>query len=45
MPPASGSSERISAPLFESADMQAGVTALLDHGPRRFRDKVVFEGR
>ncbi len=30
--------------LFESEDMQAGVTALLDHGPRRFRDKVVFEG-
>jgi hypothetical protein len=25
--------------------MQAGVTALLDHGPGRFRDKVVFEGR
>jgi len=31
--------------LFESDDMQAGVTALLDHGPHRFRDKVVFQGR
>jgi enoyl-CoA hydratase/carnithine racemase len=35
----------VGPPLFESADMQAGVTALLDHGPRGFRDKVVFEGR
>src|SRR5712671_2401964 len=35
----------VGPPLFESEDMQAGVTALLDHGPRRFRDKVVFEGR
>src|SRR2546427_578283 len=35
----------VGPPLFESKDMQAGVTALLDHGPRRFRDKVVFEGQ
>jgi enoyl-CoA hydratase/carnithine racemase len=37
--------DEVGPPLFESADMQAGVTALLDHGPRRFRDKVVFGGR
>src|SRR6266404_8841020 len=37
--------DEVGPPLFESKDMQAGVTALLDHGPRRFRDKVVFEGR
>jgi enoyl-CoA hydratase/carnithine racemase len=37
--------DEVGPPLFESQDMQAGVTALLDHGPRRFRDKVVFEGR
>src|SRR5712692_611523 len=37
--------DEVGPPLFESEDMQAGVTALLDHGPRRFRDKVVFEGR
>ena len=37
--------DEVGPTLFESADMQAGVTALLDHGPRGFRDKVVFEGR
>src|SRR5229473_6115696 len=37
--------DEVGPTLFESADMKAGVTALLDHGPRRFRDKVVFEGR
>ncbi len=37
--------DEVGPPLFESEDMQAGVTALLVHGPRRFRDKVVFEGR
>ena len=37
--------DEVGPSLFESKDMQAGVTALLDHGPRRFRDTVVFEGR
>ena len=37
--------DEVGPTLFESADMKAGVTALLDHGPRGFRDKVVFEGR
>src|SRR6266446_2988519 len=37
--------DEVAPPLFDSEDMRAGVTALLDHGPRRFRDKVVFEGR
>src|SRR5712671_2310057 len=36
--------DEVGPPLFESKDMQAAVTALLDHGPRGFRDKVVFEG-
>src|SRR6266436_3458571 len=37
--------DEVGPTLFESADMKAGVTALLDHGPRGFRDKVVFEGQ
>ncbi len=37
--------DEVGPSLFDSEDMRAGVTALLDHGPRRFRDKVVFEGR
>src|ERR1700687_2545057 len=32
-------------PLFDSEDRRAGVTGLLEHGPRAFRDKVVFRGR
>ena len=32
-------------PLFETEDMRAGVAGLLEHGPRGFRDKVVFRGR
>src|SRR5277367_3442973 len=31
--------------LFDTEDMRAGVAALLEHGPRAFRDKVVFRGR
>jgi enoyl-CoA hydratase/carnithine racemase len=31
--------------LFDSEDMRAGVGGLLEHGPRAFRDKVVFRGR
>jgi enoyl-CoA hydratase/carnithine racemase len=35
----------IAPPLFETEDMRAGVDALLEHGPREFRGKVVFNGR
>jgi enoyl-CoA hydratase/carnithine racemase len=35
----------IAPALFETADMRAGVDGLLEHGPRRFRDKVIFRGR
>jgi enoyl-CoA hydratase/carnithine racemase len=31
--------------LFETADMRAGVDGLIEHGPRQFRNKVIFEGR
>jgi len=31
--------------LFETADMRAGVDGLLEHGPRQFRNKVIFQGR
>src|SRR5437870_7732240 len=37
--------DEVAPPLFESEDMRAGVTAFLDHGPRLFRHRVVFEGR
>jgi enoyl-CoA hydratase/carnithine racemase len=37
--------EEIAPALFETADMRAGVAALLEHGPREFRKKVVFHGR
>jgi enoyl-CoA hydratase/carnithine racemase len=37
--------EEIAPALFDSADMRAGVQALLEHGPRAFHDKVVFHGR
>jgi enoyl-CoA hydratase/carnithine racemase len=37
--------DEVAPPLFESEDMRAGVKGLLDHGPREFRDKVVFRGR
>jgi enoyl-CoA hydratase/carnithine racemase len=35
----------IAPELFETEDMRAGVTALLEHGSRAFRDEVVFLGR
>jgi hypothetical protein len=35
----------IAPALFDTADMHAGVEGLLEHGPRGFRDKVVFRGR
>ena len=37
--------DQVAPPLFESEDMRAGVAGLLAHGPRGFRDKVVFRGR
>jgi enoyl-CoA hydratase/carnithine racemase len=35
----------IAPALFETADMHAGVDGLIEHGPRQFRDKVIFQGR
>ena len=35
----------IAPALFETADMQAGIDGLIEHGPRQFRDKVIFHGR
>jgi len=37
--------EEVAPPLFHSEDMRAGVAGLLEYGARRFRDKVVFQGR
>ena len=37
--------DEVAPPLFDSEDMRAGVAGLLEHGPRAFRDKVVFRGR
>jgi enoyl-CoA hydratase/carnithine racemase len=37
--------DEIAPVLFETADMRAGVDGLLEHGPRQFRNKVVFQGR
>jgi enoyl-CoA hydratase/carnithine racemase len=37
--------DEIAPALFDSADMRAGVQALLEHGPRRFHEKVTFNGR
>src|SRR5271163_4819397 len=37
--------DEIAPALFESADMRAGVDGLIEHGPRQFRDKVIFQGR
>jgi len=33
------------AALFETADMRSGVNGLLEHGSRKFRNKVIFNGR
>ena len=35
----------IAPALFETADMRAGVAGLIEHGPRQFRTKVIFQGR
>jgi enoyl-CoA hydratase/carnithine racemase len=37
--------DEIAPELFETADMRAGVEGLLEHGPRQFRNKVIFRGR
>ncbi len=37
--------DEVAPPLFATEDMRAGVAGLLEHGPRTFRDKVVFHGR
>jgi enoyl-CoA hydratase/carnithine racemase len=37
--------DEIAPPLFQSEDMRAGVAALVEHGARSFRDKVIFRGR
>ncbi len=37
--------DEVAPPLFQSEDMRAGVAALVEHGARNFRDKVVFRGR
>ena len=39
------SGRRIAPALFETADMRAGIDGLIEHGPRQFRNKVIFEGR
>jgi len=35
----------VAPPLFQSEDMRGAVAALIEHGARNFRDKVVFQGR
>ncbi len=35
----------VAPPLFDSDDMRSAAAALLEHGPRNFRDKVIFRGR
>jgi enoyl-CoA hydratase/carnithine racemase len=37
--------DEVAPPLFQSEDMRAAVAALVEHGARSFRDKVVFQGR
>lgn len=37
--------DEIAPALFETADMRAGVDGLIKHGPRHFREKVIFQGR
>jgi enoyl-CoA hydratase/carnithine racemase len=42
---ADGAVDEVAPPLFQSEDMRAGVAALVEHGARNFRDKVIFRGR
>ncbi len=37
--------DQVAPPLFQSEDMRNAVAALVEHGARNFRDKVVFHGR
>jgi enoyl-CoA hydratase/carnithine racemase len=37
--------DEVAPPLFDTEDMRAGVSGLLEHGVRGFRGKVVFDGR
>ncbi len=37
--------DEVAPPLFQSEDIRAGVAALVEHGARNFRDKVIFQGR
>ena len=37
--------DQVAPALFQTEDMRAAVAALLEHGARNFRDKVVFQGR
>lgn len=37
--------DEVAPPLFQSEDMRVGVAALVEHGARNFRDKVIFQGR
>jgi enoyl-CoA hydratase/carnithine racemase len=37
--------DEVAAPLFESEDMRIAVRALMQHGARRFREHVTFQGR
>jgi enoyl-CoA hydratase/carnithine racemase len=37
--------DQVAPALFDSDDMRAGVSGLLEHGHRAFREKVVFRGR
>ena len=37
--------DEVAPPLFQSEDMREGVAALVEHGARNFRDKVIFHGR
>src|SRR5208282_2229119 len=37
--------DQVAPPLFRTEDMRAAVAALVEHGARNFRDKVIFQGR
>jgi hypothetical protein len=37
--------DQVAPSLFQTEDMRAAVAALVEHGARNFRDKVVFQGR
>jgi enoyl-CoA hydratase/carnithine racemase len=37
--------DQVGPQLFQTEDMRSAVAALIEHGARNFRDKVVFQGR